>query len=172
MELTKQEMDIAITSHLSSCICRNPTTTRSKKRGQIERKGKKNDYIFGGHPVCRLFLRVHCISEKLLKNIIARCKIHGVSARRHGLSQRLWNTLKKLFTSFLILLKQMLLSYQEGGHMAGKEIVISYLQTVPKNVVDTYKKKCKKKITIANVLMKNHKLVMNHIHLNLHQHSI
>ncbi|GFR92290.1 Cbr1 protein [Elysia marginata] len=90
MELTKQEMDIAITAQLSSCMRRDPTTTRSKKGTQTERKATRTDYLFGEHPVYRDFsLHVHCISEKVLKNIIAHYKTNGVSARPHGLSQKL-----------------------------------------------------------------------------------
>ena len=87
MELTKQEMDIAVTSHLSSCMHRDMTTTRSKKRIQSERKNTRTDYLFGGHQVCReFFLHVHGISVKVLKNILVHFKKSGVCARRHKLS--------------------------------------------------------------------------------------
>ncbi|KAK3793456.1 hypothetical protein RRG08_061423 [Elysia crispata] len=49
MELTKEEKDIAITSHLSSCMHRDATTSRSKKGVQTDRKAIRTDYLFAGH---------------------------------------------------------------------------------------------------------------------------
>ena len=90
MELTKEEKDIAITSHLSSCMHRDSTTSRSKKGVQTDRKAIRTDYLFAGHHVCRdFFLHVHCISEKVLKNTIKHFKSCGVSVRRHKLSGQL-----------------------------------------------------------------------------------
>ena len=89
LELTKEEMDIAITSHLCSCMHRGELTARSKKSGQSPRKAVRTDYLFGGFEVCRdFFLYVHGINTKAFKNTVKHFKECGVCVRVHKGSKK------------------------------------------------------------------------------------
>ena len=79
-----EEMDIAITSHLCSCMHRGELTASQKKSEQSPRKAVRINYLFGGFEVCRdFFLYVHGINTKAFKNTIKHFKECGVSVRIH-----------------------------------------------------------------------------------------
>lgn len=84
LELSREELDMCVLSHLSSCMRRGELTQRSKQAAQSFRTLPRTSYFFEGQPVCReLFLYVHCMSAKRLRNLVAHFKDNGVVQRLH-----------------------------------------------------------------------------------------
>ena len=75
----------------SALACAETPQLCGARRGLKQREKQQELTIFLAVTLFAeiFFLPVRCISEKVLKNIIAHFKTNGVGARRHGLSQKL-----------------------------------------------------------------------------------
>ncbi|GFR74827.1 hypothetical protein ElyMa_000439300 [Elysia marginata] len=88
--LTDKELDIAILSKIACGIHLDPTTRKSRKPVQTERKASRTDYLLHGHRICRpFFLFIHSIGFGKLTTLIKHYKENGVEERIHKGTKRL-----------------------------------------------------------------------------------
>ena len=89
MELTREELDVAILAKLSCGMHLSALTSRSRKKAQTERKAQRTDFYFHGSRICRdTFKFIHNISQDKLTNLIKHYKEKGVQPRVHKNSKR------------------------------------------------------------------------------------
>ncbi|XP_041373710.1 LOW QUALITY PROTEIN: uncharacterized protein LOC121386766 [Gigantopelta aegis] len=84
MELTREELDVAILAKLSCGMHLSASTSRSRKKVQTERKAHRTDFYFHGHRICRdTFKYLHNIGQKKLNNLMKHYKENGIQPRAH-----------------------------------------------------------------------------------------
>ncbi|XP_035270854.1 uncharacterized protein LOC118225889 [Anguilla anguilla] len=101
LNLSREELDIAILSKLSCGMHLSDTTSRSRKREQTQRLAHRTDYYYHGHRICRdVFKYLHGVGQDKLNALMKHYKAAGVEARVHKLNKRLpANALKLQDTS-------------------------------------------------------------------------
>ena len=88
LEMTRDELDIAILAKLSCGMHLSDMTSRSR-RAQSERKTQRTDFYHHSKRICRdTFKYVHGIGQDKLNNLIKHYKEHGVIPRTHGNKKR------------------------------------------------------------------------------------
>lgn len=85
LELSRDELDIAILAKLSCGMHLTASTTKSRKKAEAQR----TDFFYHGFKICRdTFRYIHNISQDKLNNLMRHYKEHGVQARVHKNSKR------------------------------------------------------------------------------------
>ena len=89
LELSREELDVAILAKLSCGMHLTATTSKSRKKQQSQRKTQRTDFYYHGFRICRdTFKYLHNIGQDKLNNLISHYRVNGVKPRVHKNSKR------------------------------------------------------------------------------------
>lgn len=89
LEMTREELDIAVMAKLSCGMHLSELTSRSHQKEQTSRRFQKTDFYHHGLKICRdTFKYLHCIGQDKLNSLIKHYKEHGITPRVHGNKKR------------------------------------------------------------------------------------
>ncbi|XP_035516337.1 uncharacterized protein LOC118327178 [Morone saxatilis] len=121
LEMTREELDIAILAKLSCGMHLSQLTSRTHKKEQTVRKSQRTDFFHHGEKICRdTFKYLHAIGQVKLDALIKHYKEHGVTPRMHGNKKRQPpNALKKEDNMYVA---HFIINYAEthGMHLPGR----------------------------------------------------
>ncbi|KAL2104400.1 hypothetical protein ACEWY4_001268 [Coilia grayii] len=121
LEMSREELDIAILAKLSCGMHLSQLTSRSKKKEQTVRTSQRTDFFHHGLKICReTFKYLHSIGQDKLNALIKHYKQHGVTPRTHGnLKRQPPNALQKEDNIYVA---HFIINYAEthGMHLPGR----------------------------------------------------
>ncbi|CAM4735586.1 unnamed protein product [Leuciscus chuanchicus] len=89
LEMTREELDIAILAKLSCGMHLSQLTSCSRKKEQTSRKSQRTDFFHHGKKICRdTFKYLHTIGQDKLNVLIKHYKEHSVTPCIHGNKKR------------------------------------------------------------------------------------